>query len=155
MGRLAADAIKVGIGRILLSTGAHLLASFRCPARCSRAKPSVLGTIPSFATGVSGGGYGPLVTGGQIMSGVGVKNAMGITSLSEGVTCLIGAVVYCVLRSDIDWTLAPWLATGALLSVPCAAQTLKRIPERPARLAVVCVILLLGGRTLGKGLVRV
>lgn len=153
--RLPAAVLKICIGCIVLSMGVYLLVNFRRRPRFSWTRLTILGTIASFNKGMSGGGYGPLVTGGQIMSGVGVKNAVGITSLSEGVTCLIGVVMYCVLRSDIDWTLAPWLATGALLSVPCAAQTLKRIPERPARLAVVCVILLLGGLTLGKGLVRV
>jgi len=111
----------------------------------------VLGAVASFNKGMSGGGYGPLVTGGQMLSGVGVKNAVGITSVSEGITCLVGIIVYCFYGSQqVDWSLAPWLMAGAVLSVPIAAHTLKRIPENKAKIAIGIVVLGLGALTLGK-----
>jgi len=42
------------------------------------------------AGGLSGGGYGPLVTSGQVIFGVPAKSAVAITSLAEGITCLAG-----------------------------------------------------------------
>ena len=150
---LPRDVLKICIGVIVLSMGVYLLASLNRPARFSWVRITLLGTIASFNKGMSGGGYGPLVTGGQMVSGVGVKGAVGITSLSEGVTCLIGVIVYYLIKSDIDWILAPWLMAGAVLSVPLAAHTLKRIPEKKARFAVACFILLLGVVTLVKVLV--
>lgn len=40
------------------------------------------------------GGYGVVVTGGQILSGVNGNNAVGITSLAEELTCIVGVIVF-------------------------------------------------------------
>ena len=88
--------------------------------------------------------------GGQLLSGIGVKNAVGITSLSESITCLVGVILYFTLKSNVDWVLAPWLMAGAVLSVPFAAHTLKRIPENKAKTAVAIIIIGLGCLTLAK-----
>jgi uncharacterized membrane protein YfcA len=148
--RLPADVLKLLIGSIVLSMGLLMLITRNRPPRFRWSKIGVIGTIASFNKGMSGGGYGPLVMGGQVLSGIGVKNAVGITSLSEGLTCLVGVVLYATIKSDVDWTLAPWLMAGAILSVPLAAHTLRRIPERGARLAVSLVVMFLGGLALGK-----
>ncbi len=110
----------------------------------------MLGIVASFNKGMSGGGYGPLVMGGQVLSGIGVKNAVAITSLSESVVCLVGVILYATLKSDISWVLAPWLMAGAVLSVPFAALTLKRLPEQKAKTAVAVIVLGLGLLTLAK-----
>jgi uncharacterized membrane protein YfcA len=150
--RLPAVILKTWIGIIVLSMGVAILVTRRRKPHFSWAKISVLGTIASFNKGMSGGGYGPLVMGGQVLSGIGVKNAVGITSLSEGVTCLVGVALYFFLRAQShgDWFLAPWLMAGAVLSVPLAAHTLKRIPEDKAKLATAYVIVGLGCLTLIK-----
>jgi hypothetical protein len=132
--------------------GAVILLTLQRKPRFSWIKITTLGTVASFNKGLSGGGYGPLVMGGQLLSGVGVKNAVGITSLAEGVTCLIGVILYSLLDANVDWSLAPWLMAGAVLSVPMAAHTLKRIPERTAKVITAGVILLLGALTLFKAL---
>ena len=58
---------------------------------------------------------------------------------------------YFFLKPDVDWTLAPWLMAGAVLSVPFAARVLKGVDERKAKRIVASVILLLGCLTLYKG----
>jgi hypothetical protein len=144
--------LKLIIGVIVVSMGAVILLTLQRKPRFSWIKITTLGTVASFNKGLSGGGYGPLVMGGQLLSGVGVKNAVGITSLAEGVTCLIGVILYSLLDANVDWSLAPWLMAGAVLSVPMAAHTLKRIPERTAKVITAGVILLLGALTLFKAL---
>jgi len=148
--KLPAIVLKSCIGVIVASMGIIILATRKHQIRFSWPRIVVLGAVASFNKGMSGGGYGPLVTGGQMLSGVGVKNAVGITSLSEGITCLVGIITYYLCRSDIDWSLAPWLMVGAVLSVPVAAHTLKRIPENNAKIAIGIVVLTLGALTLGK-----
>jgi uncharacterized membrane protein YfcA len=150
--RLPADILKIWIGVIVVAMGVAILAlrGRRCSFSWSRI--SLLGALASFNKGMSGGGYGPLVMGGQVLSGVGVKNAVAITSFSEGVTCLVGVTMYFFLRtqSESDWILAPWLMAGAILSVPLAAHTVKRISEDKMKAASAIVIIALGVLTLSK-----
>jgi len=103
--------------------------------------------------GMSGGGYGPVVTGGQIQSGVDGKSAVGITSLAEGLTCLVGIVAYVMLaKSLIDWKLAPWIIGGAIVSVPLAAVSVKKIKTKKLRLVIAMLIIILGSATIIKTL---
>jgi uncharacterized membrane protein YfcA len=148
--RLPANILKIWIGAIVVAMGVMILVALNRTPKFSWGRITALGTIASFNKGMSGGGYGPLVMGGQILSGIGVKNAVGITSLSESVTCLVGIIMYLTFKDGVDWSLAPWLMGGAVLSVPFAAHTLKRIPEHKARIAVAIVIVGLGLLTLAK-----
>jgi len=151
--KLPAQMVKIWIGGIVVFMGIFILATFKRKPRFTWRKITILGTIASFNKGISGGGYGPLVMGGQVLSGIGVKNAVAITSLAEGITCLAGVILYFFLSSSVDWTLAPWLMAGAILSVPLAAHTLKRVPEKGMKIAVAAVMILLGLLTLAKALI--
>ena len=148
--KLPKHILKTLIGAIVLSMGFFIILTRNRAPRFTWRKITLLGLIASFNKGLSGGGYGPLVMGGQVLSGIGVKNAVGITSLAEGITCLVGIILYFFLQKQVDWVLAPWLMAGAVLSVPFAAHTLKRIPEKKAKMAVAVVIILLGMLTLVK-----
>jgi hypothetical protein len=108
-------------------------------------KITVLGLIASFNKGISGGGYGPVVTGGQILSGVNGKSAVGITSLAEGLTCLVGIISYIFIMKDpLDFKLAPFIITGAILSVPFSAKSVKKINERKLKLVIAVLTVVLG-----------
>jgi len=61
-----------------------------------------LGSITAFNKGMSGGGYGSVVTGSQIPSGVKVNNAVGITSLAEGLTFVVGVIIYILFPEVIN-----------------------------------------------------
>ena len=89
-----------------------------------------------------------MVTGGQLLAGVDGKNAIGITSLAEGLTCIVGVLMYWIHPQAIDWRLAPWLCLGALLSVPFSAWTVKVIKTDKLRLAIGIITLLLGAMTI-------
>ncbi len=147
---LPKDKLKLAIGIVILAMGVIILATLRRPPKFSWGKITAVGAIASFNKGLSGGGYGPLVMGGQMLSGIGVKNAIGITSLAEGLTCLVGIIAYVIARGSLPWHLAPYLMVGALLSVPFAALTVKRMPERAFKPAVAAVIAILGFWTLAK-----
>jgi len=152
--KLPPKILKTWIGIIVVSMGIFIIATFKHRPRFNWGKITLLGTIASFNKGLSGGGYGPLVMGGQILSGIGIKNAVGITSLAEGLTCLVGVTLYFFLQSDVDWVLAPWLMAGAVLSIPFAAHALKRLSEKKVKLTIAILMLLLGGWTLLKVLLH-
>ena len=147
--RLPAIIVKSYIGLLVLSAGIFILLTLRRTFRFSWAKLVGLGTLAAFNKGISGGGYGPLVTGGQILAGMNGKAAVGITSLAEGITCLVGVIAYILTsKGAADWGLAPAMALGALLSVPLAGITVKKMTEGRLRLAVGIAVTALGSWTL-------
>ncbi len=89
--------------------------------RFSWAKVAGLGLISSFNKGMSGGGYGPLVVGGQVLSGCEAKNAVGCTSLAESLVCLVALIGFAMSGLFPDTALAIPIVLGAVLSAPCAA----------------------------------
>lgn len=132
------------IAIIILSMGLVILATIRRQLRFRAGHILGLGAIAAFNKGMSGGGYGPLVTGGQVVSGMSVKQAVAVTSLAEGFTCFVGLAAYLLIGSTIDWSLALPLTIGALMSVPMATLTVRKIPERAMRAGVGVVTCLLG-----------
>jgi uncharacterized membrane protein YfcA len=111
--------LKLYIGAIVFSMGVTILVCFKKEFKFSWLKIIGLGSLASFNKGISGGGYGPVVTGGQILSGVEGKSAVGITSLAEGLTCAVGIMSYILIaQKPLDLTLAPYITVGAILSVP-------------------------------------
>jgi hypothetical protein len=142
--------LKLYIGFLVLIIGCVILFTINKKYPFSWKKITGLGLIASFNKGISGGGYGPVVTGGQLLSGVNGKNAIGITSLAEGLTCLVGVVSYLLTKSIIDWTLAPYLIMGAVISVPLSALTIKKIKTKKLKLIIGIATLLLGAFTIIK-----
>jgi uncharacterized membrane protein YfcA len=138
------------IAMIILSVGVTTLATIRRRLRYRRGHLIALGAVAAFNKGLSGGGYGPLVTAGQVVSGMPPKHAVAITSLAESLTCLVGLVAYTLIRGQIDWTLAAPLTAGAILSVPMATLTVRRLPESVLRGSVGVVTCLLGTFALAK-----
>jgi len=142
--------VKLYIGILILSMGLLILLTSKKVYKFSWGKITGLSIIASFNKGMSGGGYGPVVTSGQLLSGVNGKNAIGITSFAEGLTCLVGLIVYLLSKKMIDWSLAPYLVIGGMLSVPLAGITVKRIKTQTLRTIIGIVTLLLGILTLAK-----
>lgn len=143
--------LKLYIGVLVLGMGIAILATMNRTFAFSWKKVIGLGLVAAINKGLSGGGYGPLVTGGQVLSGVDTKGAIGITSLAEGLVCLVGVVTYLLTGgSAIDWQLAPSLALGALMSVPLAALTVRKMPLRHMRWAIGICVTVLGIYTLVK-----
>lgn len=142
--------VKLYIGILVLGMGVLILSTLNRTFRFSWKKITSLGLLSAFNKGISGGGYGPIVTSGQILSGVNSKNAIGITSLAEGLTCLVGVVTYLAFTNHtIEWKLAPSLILGAILSVPLAAFTVRKFKGEYLKLIVGTATLILGLLTLG------
>ncbi len=134
---LAIVVIVVSMGVLTLAT-----ANRRIPYRAGSIV--TVGLVAAFNKALSGGGYGPLVTAGQVVSGMPAKHAVAITSVSEAFTCLVGLIAYFALGRHLDWALTTPLVLGAMLSVPMATLTVKRMPEGLIRRAVGAMTLILG-----------
>ena len=145
--QLPSTIVKGYIGVMILGMGAYILL-VRPVNRFSWKRLVAVGSIAAFNKGISGGGYGPIVTGGQIIAGVDGKQAVGVTSLAEGLVCAVGLALYVACNQAIQWQLAIPLTVGALLSVPAATWTVKILPPHMMRRAIGFANLFLGGLTL-------
>ena len=147
--------VKLYIGALVLAMGVTILICFNKKFSFSWKKIVGLGLLASFNKGISGGGYGPIVTSGQILSGVEGKSAVGITSLAEGLTCAVGIITYIfVSKNPLDLTLAPYIAVGAILAVPFSAKSVKKISEKKLKFAIAVLTIILGAVTIYKTVVK-
>lgn len=138
------------IGILILMIGIYILATLNRQHSFSWKRIASIAMIASFNKGISGGGYGPIVTGGQLLAGVKSKNAIAITSLAEGLTCIAGLIAYFTTMSAIDWTLAPYLLIGGVISVPFSGLTVKKINTNHLRMIIGAATVILGCILLGK-----
>ena len=136
--------VKIYIALMILSIGIFIFIGKRFLGEFRWWKITCIGTLAAFNKGISGGGYGPLVTGGQIIVGVKEKAAISITSLAEGLVCFVGLLLYIILKGNIYWSLAIPLTVGALLSVPAAVLTVKFISAAQIRANIGYVTIFLG-----------
>ena len=136
--------LGIFITAIILSMGVIILITRKRQVPYRAGGIVVVGAVAAFNKGLSGGGYGPLVTAGQVVSGLPAKHAVAVTSVAESLTCLVGLLAYLAMGKSIAWELAVPLALGALLSVPMATLTVSRTSEASLRGVVGVVTLALG-----------
>jgi uncharacterized protein len=147
--------VSLYISVMVIAMGLFILFCFNRKFRYSWKKIAGIGFIASFNKGLTGGGYGPLVVSGQILSGVEGKHAIGITSLAEGITCALGVLAYFLTaRNIIDWRLAPVIIAGAVCSIPFSVKTVKKVNERFLKAMIAVVTIILGIITLIKTLTQ-
>lgn len=144
--KLGDDWIKFYVVILLLAMG--LTALFNCKkAPVYRPKRMYFfGALAGFNKGIGGGGYGPVVTIGGLLSGVPAKTMMAITAFSEGLVCIVSILVWFFWLNHgvvIDFILLPSMMLGSLLSVVAAPYTTRVLPERTWRAVVpiyCCII---------------
>lgn len=164
-------AIKTYIGILVIVMGTLLL--MNKTFTFSWGKMAAIGIVSAFNKAISGGGFGPVVTGGQLVSGQKATNAVGITTLAEAPICIIAFLTYLIVRvtkeidvsilempvskffslffsSDlIQWELLLALILGSVIVAPFAAFTTKFTKDK-LRYIVGTIIIVLGVWTLYK-----
>jgi len=90
------------------------------------------GALAGFNKGIGGGGYGPVVTIGGLLSGVPAKTMMAITAFSEGLVCVVSIIVWLFWLNHgvvIDFILLPSMMLGSILSVVAAPYATRVFPN--------------------------
>ncbi|HNW38910.1 MAG TPA: sulfite exporter TauE/SafE family protein [Candidatus Omnitrophota bacterium] len=136
--------LTIYIGSLVLVMGILVIYTIKKPMHFSWRRLMGIGLLASFNKGISGGGYGPLVMGGQLISGLNVKNAVGITAFAEATTCLVGFIIYLITGKPIDWRLVGLLTACAITAVPVAAFTVKKSPSNSLKRYVGLLMIVLG-----------
>lgn len=147
--QVSSFAVKIYIGLLVSAMGIIMLINNNKKNKLTYSKIVVVGVIAAFNKSISGGGYGPLIAGGQILSGVGVKKAIAITAICEGLTCALGICMY-ALKTKIDLSLVPWFLIGSIASVPLSVRIVKNINTKQHRSFIAIIALLLGCLTILK-----
>jgi uncharacterized membrane protein YfcA len=105
--------------------------------------------LGGFNKGIGGGGYGPVITVGGLLSGVPVKSMVAITSIAEGLTCLFAVLTWFALLASgvvIDYMLLPSFVIGTVIAAVGAPYTTRVVPEKawkvivPAYCCVLAII---------------
>ena len=138
--------IKTYVGVLVILVG--LLVFIRLQWKFSWWKISGIGLLAAFNKGLSGGGYGPLISSGQIIVERNPRKAVASTSLSEGVVCISALIIYftvngSTLTPNFGWFILA-LLIGALLSVPFAVLTIKYIPIKKLQPLIGGTTIILG-----------
>ena len=120
-------ALETYIGVLVLAIGMAVLLRRTNSSGFSWKNIVVLGVIGSFNKGMSGGGYVPLVTGGQIISGRDAKSSVGSTTVAIAILCAVGFLGYLLIEGDVYWRLVAATSIGSIVAAPFAAMTVKKV----------------------------
>src|SRR4030065_932663 len=82
--------LEIYIGVLVLGVGINVLLYRAHESRFSWTRLTAFGLVAAFNKGVSGGGYVPLIAGGQIVSGRETRAAVATTHTRGGLGCLVG-----------------------------------------------------------------
>lgn len=147
--------LNLYIGLMIIGIGIFLL--YNCFFRKHQEPTKIkiphlvgIGILAAFNKGVSGGGYGPLMMGGQLISGVRNKEAVVITNLCESFICLVALAAYLMMGGKYNLIYTTALCSGSLLAVVPSAKTLKMMSDNQLKSIIGWVTLLLGLMTIGK-----
>jgi len=140
--------LKSYIGILVLLMGLILLS--RAEFCFSWKKMIGVAILSSFNKGMSGGGFGPVVTSGQIISGHNHKNAIGVTTASEVPICLVGFLMFSILKGCPPMGILIPLTVGSLLATPIGTRITRYFPEKGLRPLLGILVLILGIWTLIK-----
>ncbi len=145
---LPESTVKVVTGIIVMSMGLVVIGAGRFRLKFSWSRAGVLGLVAAANKGFMGGGYGPIVTAGQVVGGIDTRSAIAITSLSEACTCAGGLTAYWVGGTGIYWPLAGGMILGGALAAGLAAITVRALPTSKLTIGVAAGCLVLGLLTL-------
>ena len=88
-----------------------------------------IGILSAFNKGLTGGGYGPVVTSGQTIIGNHYKSTVATTTFAEGPICIVGFLTYFILKGFSDWQFLLALTLGAALAAPIGALLTSKFNE--------------------------
>jgi uncharacterized protein len=128
-------AMVTGIG-ILLLWGRTFQFSWK--------KLIAVGFFASFNKGFSGGGFGPIATGGQVVITDEHRSSIGRTTLAEAPICIIAFVTYVLQKGFTAYSLLAALCVGAAVGAVWGPMFTKRLSPKWVKLVLGLLLLVLG-----------
>lgn len=104
-------------------------------------------SIAGFNKGVGGGGYGPVIVLGNILSGLYTKTAAAVAQTSEGIVSTIGAITFFTIMAaggEIDLVLLPSVFTGTFFASIMGPYVLRVVPNKVWRVFIPVFAFIIG-----------
>jgi uncharacterized protein len=143
--------LRSGITIMVIAIGVFMLLAGGLKIQLRMRNVGILAGIAGFNKAFSGGGYGPLVAGGQVLVGIPVRAAVATTAVAEAIVCTAAVTTYYLHGKTIPLYLLLPMCLGALLSTPVSAVTLRRLPPGLVKKAMAVFIIALGAYALWQG----
>lgn len=127
--------VKIYVGAVILVIAlTTLVKKFVEPAtEYHRNRLIGFAVLAGLNKGIAGSGYGPVITIGEILSGVYEKSATAITSMAEGIVSLAGIATFftiSITAYDLNLMLLPSVFAGGFLAAILAPYTVRVLPNR-------------------------
>lgn len=140
--------IKLYVACLLLIMGIVSVLQFSKDRPYKPWKMLFFGALAGFNKGVGGGGYGPVVTVGGLISGVPVKSMLAVTALSEGTVSTFAIFVWLALLTSgvqIDYLLLPSMMIATMFSAVAAPYATRVFPEKLWKVVVPAYCIIVAG----------
>jgi len=132
--------IQLYVALLLVMMGVISLLQARLKERPYRPKMMIgFAALAGFNKGIGGGGYGPVVTIGGLMSGVPVKSMLAVTAISEGTVSTFSILIWLALLTSgvtIDYLLLPSMMLATIFTAVAAPWATRVFPEKLWRIVV-------------------
>ncbi len=140
--------IKLYVVFLLLMMGGAILVKGGKDRPYKPWKMLFFAALGAFNKGVGGGGYGPVVTVGGLLSGVPIKSMLAVTALSEGSVCVFSIIVWVALAVStsmtIDYLILPSMLLGSMVAAVAAPYAVKVFPAKLWKWVVPIYCIFLG-----------
>jgi hypothetical protein len=144
---LSKEYVMLYIGIIVIIGGLLMLPDINF--KFSWTRLYLLSGLASFNKAISGGGYGPIMTVGQMTSGREAKESVPVTDLSEAILSGYGFILYLILDSfskNLIFTLelALTMIISGIIATPIGALCTKRLKKKAAKKIIGALSILIG-----------
>ena len=142
--------LNLYIGLLVTASGIFVLRSKGISFEFSWIKIMAISVLGAFNKGLSGSGFGPIVTTGSLLSGIDEKASVSIQALSELPVSLVGFLTFLYAGTSIEWSVTLALSLGVVVAAPIAAWLVQRMDPEKLRTFIGAAATLVGLSTLVK-----
>jgi uncharacterized membrane protein YfcA len=136
--------LNLYIGTMVTILGFFVLLSKKLKIIFSWPKIVIFGVVGAFNKGISGSGFGPIVTTGGLLVGLNEKTTVSIQSFSELFASIVGFLTFVLSRVQMDLYLTLAMGIGVALASPLAAFIVHKMPGEKLRWLIATTAILLG-----------
>ena len=132
------------IGVLVMASGGLVLYSKALISEFSWVRMAFISLLGALNKGLTGSGFGPVVTTGAMISGLSEKASVSIQSFSEAIVSIVGFITYLYLHKQVDWPLIMSMSAGVVLASPISARIISRLKGSRLRLMVGALAIVIG-----------